>query len=240
MDALTFQDTFDFESGELLLLNKPLTWTSFDVVNKIRHLIRRNLGIRRIKVGHTGTLDPLATGLLLICTGKYTKRIGELLGLDKEYAGKMILGATTSSYDAETDVNKKYDINHISENLLIKTTDLFTGDISQIPPVYSAIKIEGIRAYRIARKDQEVKIKPRDVKISKFTITDYKLPEVSFLVECSKGTYIRSLVHDFGQAVNSGAYLNGLCRTRIGPYKLEDAMTIEQVEHIITSAKQNT
>jgi tRNA pseudouridine55 synthase len=211
-------------TDRLLLINKPLRWTSFDVVHKLRY----KLGIR--KIGHAGTLDPLATGLLIICTGKMTKQIDGYQGMEKEYTGKFIIGQTTPSYDLETEVSQAVDISHFSEVNLKQATVGLTGTIQQVPPLHSAIKVDGKRAYSLARKGQEAELKPREVTVTEFEITGISLPEVSFRIVCSKGTYIRSLARDFGNTLGVGAYLSELCRTRIGSFKLEDALTIEEVE----------
>ncbi len=235
------EKVFDFVNGELLLLDKPLGWTSFDVVNKVRHLIRRFLGIGKIKVGHAGTLDPLATGLLLICTGKMTKKINDLQGLDKQYTGKFFLGATTPSYDLETEIDAEFPIRHITEGMIRETADSFLGKIMQIPPAFSAIKVDGTRAYKLARDNKEVEIKAREVHIKSFEIINVDFPEVEFTVDCSKGTYIRTLAHDFGKKLNSGAYLKELRRTMIGDFIIQDALSIEQIEYLINSlAQQNS
>ena len=215
--------------GKTLLINKPLQWTSFDVVNKVRYLIKKSLNEKRIKVGHAGTLDPLATGLLILCTGKLTKRIGEYQGLEKEYIGKLTLGATTPSYDLETPIDKTFNIDYITEAMIRQTAKKFIGTISQIPPAFSARKINGERAYKKARRGEKVIMKPTDVVITQFDITKISLPVIEFRVVCDKGTYIRSLVRDFGEALNNGAYLAALCRTRIGKYKLEEALEIEDL-----------
>ena len=211
------------ESGRLLLVNKPFEWTSFDVVNKLRY----KLGIK--KIGHAGTLDPLATGLLIICTGKMTKRIEEFMGLEKEYTGKFVIGQTTPSYDLETEVSATTDISAVSAQQIHDAAASFVGIISQLPPLHSAIKVGGKRAYEFARSGRKLTLQPREVEIKEFTITDISLPEVAFRIVCSKGTYIRSIARDFGEALGVGAYLSELCRTRIGQYKLENAVSIEQV-----------
>lgn len=212
---------FNFAEGEVLLIDKPLTWTSFDVVRKIRNRIKIK------KVGHAGTLDPLATGLLVVCTGKKTKTIDQIQATDKEYTGVITLGATTPSYDLETEVDQTYPVEHITEELIKKTAESFIGDGEQIPPAHSAIKINGERVYKKARRGEEVIMKPRKITIKAFEITSINLPEVAFRVECTKGTYIRSLAYDFGKAINSGGHLSQLTRTKIGELKLEDALTIE-------------
>ncbi len=210
--------------GSVLLLNKPIGWTSFDVVNKLRYILKTK------KIGHAGTLDPLATGLLIICTGKMTKRIDEFQGLEKEYTGSFSLGQTTPSYDLETEPSSPVDISHLTDEKILKGTLPFIGKIQQVPPIHSAIKVDGKRAYSFARKGQELVLKPREVEIKEFEITRIVKPVISFRVVCSKGTYIRSLANDFGQALGVGAYLSELCRTRIGIYQLKDAMTLIEVK----------
>ncbi|RIJ41472.1 tRNA pseudouridine(55) synthase TruB [Pontibacter oryzae] len=214
---------YDFAAGEILLINKPLDWTSFDVVKKVRNTIRVK------KVGHAGTLDPLATGLLILCTGKFTKRIDEIQGQEKEYTGIIRLGETTPSYDRETEVTETKDISHLTEDDIKAAAQTFVGTIDQIPPIYSAVQIDGKRAYDLARKGKEVELKSRSVTIQAFDITSINGPEVTFKVICSKGTYIRSLAHDLGQKLGVGGHLSKLERTRIGEYKLEDALTIEDI-----------
>jgi tRNA pseudouridine55 synthase len=211
-----------FEEGQVILINKPLHWTSFDAVRKIRNMIRIK------KVGHAGTLDPLATGLLILCTGKFTKKINEYMAKEKEYTGTFTLGATTPTYDLESEPANFQPIDHLTEEAIHKMTGLFKGDILQVPPAHSAIKVEGKRVYELARKGKEVKLEPRKVTILDFDITKIEMPVVHFRVVCSTGTYIRSLANDFGQALGCGAYLSSLCRTRIGEFKLEDAMSIEE------------
>ena len=216
--------------GEILLINKPLKWTSFQVVNKIRWLIKSKFNIKKIKVGHAGTLDPLADGLLIICTGKMTKKIDQFQNLDKIYTGKFFLGATTPSYDLETELDSVKPINNISEKLISKALKSFNGKITQTPPIFSAIKHKGKKLYEYARKGETVKIKEREVLIYEFIITKYQLPELSFLVKCSKGTYIRSLANDFGEKLECGAYLSKLTRTAIGNHLLENSISIEDFE----------
>ncbi|MDW8331542.1 MAG: tRNA pseudouridine(55) synthase TruB [Cyclobacteriaceae bacterium] len=206
---------------KVLLVNKPVGWTSFDVVNKLR----KTLHIK--KIGHSGTLDPLATGLLVICTGKMTKKIPELTGLDKEYTGALLLGQSSPSHDRETEVNEVRDISGITPDKILNAASLFVGSIEQIPPAHSAVKVEGKRAYQLARKGELPELKPRTVVIHAFEITGINLPEVRFRVACSKGTYIRSLVRDLGEKLGTGAILTELCRTRIGNYHLADAQSIE-------------
>lgn len=228
---------FQFKEGEVLLLNKPLKWTSFQVVNKVRWLIRQELQVKKIKVGHAGTLDPLATGLLILCTGKKTKEIDNYQAQEKEYTGTLKLGVTTASYDAETEESENFPIDHISEEAIRQNCEKFIGDIEQKPPIFSAIKVGGQKLYEKARKGESVEIKSRQIKISEFEITAIEMPYVSFRVVCSKGTYIRSLAYDFGQALNSGAYLTALCRTRIGEYLLEDSISPEQFESLLEIKK---
>ncbi len=218
---------FDFVGGELLLIDKPLDWTSFDVVNFIRSFLRKMYNLKKLKVGHAGTLDPLATGLLIICTGKMTKRIDTYQGMEKTYTGSMILGASTPSHDGETDIDKSFDISHITHDQLHKNCDQFIGDIEQVPPLYSAIKIKGKRAYEYARKNDPLKLQPRKLHITEFSLEKIDLPTIDFKVRCSKGTYIRSLVRDFGVALDNGATLSGLKRTMIGEYSLDQAVTLE-------------
>lgn len=222
-----------FEEGRVLLINKPLHWTSFDAVRKIRNLIRIK------KVGHAGTLDPLATGLLIICTGKFTKRINEYMAQEKEYTGTFTLGAVTPTYDLESEPEQLKPFDHITTEQIIKTTELFTGTIQQIPPAHSAIKVDGKRVYELARQGKEVKLEPRTITIKEFEITQIEMPVVSFRVVCSTGTYIRSLAHDFGQALSCGAYLSSLCRTRIGAFPLAEADTIESFEQQVKAMHQN-
>jgi tRNA pseudouridine55 synthase len=210
------------DKGRILLINKPLRWTSFDVVNKLRYKLKIK------KIGHAGTLDPLATGLLIICVGKMTKRIEEFMGLEKEYTGKFVLGKTTPSYDLETPVTVEKDIAEITPEKIYAATLPFIGTISQLPPLHSAIRVGGKRAYEFARKGTEIELKPRQVEIQLFEITSINLPEVSFRIVCSKGTYIRSIARDFGQFLQVGAYLSELCRTRIGTFSLGEALDIEQ------------
>lgn len=218
----------DYKNGQVLLIDKPLNWTSFQVVNKLRWEIRQQFNIKKIKVGHAGTLDPLATGLLVICTGKQTKEIHIYQGQVKQYTGTFVLGATTPSYDLETEIDKTFPTTHITEALLHATTNEFVGDIQQKPPIFSAIKKDGKRLYEIARKGETVEIQPRQVSVLEFEITSVNLPEVTFRIVCSKGTYIRSLAHDFGVALNSGAHLSSLRRTRIGDFNVDKALTVEK------------
>ena len=212
----------NFEEGEVICIDKDLEWTSFDVVKKIRGALKIK------KVGHAGTLDPLATGLLILCTGKKTKTINDFMNSDKEYTGKMIIGKTTPSYDLETETNSEADISKITIDRIRKLLNKFTGEIMQIPPIFSAIKVDGKRSYKMARKGEEVIIKPRPVRIHEFEITAYDFPTLSFRVVCSKGTYIRSLAHDFGQALGVGAYLTELRRTKIGDITVDNAYNVQK------------
>lgn len=222
-----------FEQGQVLLINKPLEWTSFDAVRKIRNLVRIK------KVGHAGTLDPLATGLLIICTGKFTKRINEFMAQEKEYTGTFVLGATTPTYDLESEPVNHQSLEGITEEMIRQQTAPFVGEILQVPPAHSAIKKDGKRVYELARKGVEVKLEPRKITIKEFEITSIQGPVVGFRVVCSTGTYIRSLANDFGAKLGCGAYLSSLCRTRIGSFTLEQSMTMEQAEEYIRSALQN-
>jgi tRNA pseudouridine55 synthase len=223
----------EFAEGQLLLINKPYNWTSFDVVGKIRNAFKP----LKLKVGHAGTLDPLATGLLIICTGKMTKQIDTFQAQEKEYTGTMILGETTPSYDMETDADQKFDISHITEDEIRRACQQFIGDIQQYPPAHSAIKIDGERLYEKARRGEDVELRLRNVTISEFEITNITLPEINFRVVCSKGTYIRSLVNDFGKALDNGAYLSKLRRTRSGSYKIDDAHEVMELVTMIRELK---
>lgn len=228
---------FNFAEGEIILIDKPLTWTSFDVVGKIRNSIKP----LKVKVGHAGTLDPLASGLLILCTGKKTKIIDSLQAQEKEYTGTFYLGATTPSYDLETEIDERFDISGITEDQIKAATHKFMGDIEQFPPSHSAIKIGGERLYEKARRGEEVERRPRPVTINAFEITSINLPEVGFRVVCSKGTYIRSLVHDFGKVLNVGAHLSSLRRTRSGEFLVENSYKVmELVNHIKSLKTENT
>lgn len=220
----------NFEEGAVILIDKPLDWTSFDVVSKIRNTIRVK------KVGHAGTLDPLATGLLILCTGKMTKKIDEYQAREKEYEGELVLGKTTPSCDLETEVDQEFDISGITEEMIRNNVHPFIGTIQQVPPAFSAIKVNGVPLYKKARKGEVVEIKSREVTITEFEITDIQLPVVKFRVVCSKGTYIRSLVRDFGAALGNGAYMSGLRRTRIGDFRISDA---EQLPAFVEKNKVN-
>ncbi len=220
-------DVDDFKNGQLILIDKPLNWTSFQVVNKLRWVIRKKFNIKKIKVGHAGTLDPLATGLLIICTGKFTKKLNLLQAETKEYTGTITLGATTPSFDLETKIDKTFPTEHLTDKTIKDATNLFIGEIDQKPPLYSAIKKDGVRLYELARKGETTEIKSRKTTIFEFEITKIELPDVSFRVICSKGTYIRSLANDFGIALKSGAHLSALRRTKSGDYNIDDAITLE-------------
>ena len=230
MDNLTLDGIKD---GQILLFDKPLHWTSFQVVNKVRWLIKQKFDLKKLKVGHAGTLDPLATGLVILCTGKATKTIDSLMGQTKIYTGEFTLGGTTPSYDMETEVDKTFETSHITAELIQNTLPQFRGEIMQRPPIFSALKKEGKRLYEYARKGESVDIPKRQVNIDSFDITQDNFPKLSFKVQCSKGTYIRSLAYDFGEALNSGAYLSELRRTQIGDYKIREALSIEDFEKIL-------
>ena len=221
----------DFLEGQVLLIDKPLTWSSFQAVNKLKYVLKRKYDLpKKFKIGHAGTLDPLATGLLIICTGKFTKKITEIQAQTKEYTGTIVLGATTPSYDLETEVDATFPTEHINEALILETTKQFLGEIDQKPPVFSAIKKDGKRLYEHARAGEEVEIAFRKTTIYEFEITRIALPEIDFRVQCSKGTYIRSLAFDFGKTVQSGGYLSALRRTKIGDYSVENGITPEVFE----------
>ncbi len=229
----------NYLEGQLLLIDKPLGWSSFQAVNSIRWAIRRKFNLKKIKVGHAGTLDPLATGLLLICTGKLTKEIARYQGMPKEYTGEFILGATTPSFDLETTIDKSFPIDHLSDQRLIEAAKGFIGRQQQMPPVFSAIKKDGKRLYTYARENVDVAVEPREVVIHEFELTGIRIPEISFRVLCHKGTYIRSLIHDFGKAVDSGAHLTSLRRTKIGDYNVNKAWDpLKFQENLIGQAAQ--
>jgi len=219
----------DFLSGALLLIDKPQNWTSFDVVNKVRRAISRRLQIKKVKVGHSGTLDPMATGLLLICTGKWTKKLQALQGLPKQYSGTITLGGETPTYDKESEVIHKYSLVGTTCASVKEAMTDFVGDIQQIPPMFSAIKVNGKPLYKLARKGETISLEPRPVSIQRFEMTNCVLPEVDFQVDCSKGTYVRSIAHDLGQNLSCGGYLSALCRTRVGDYSLEDAWQLDSL-----------
>lgn len=217
----------NFVEGEVLYFDKPLKWTSFSVVNKVRYHLSRKLGVKKIKVGHAGTLDPLATGVMIVCTGKATKRIEDFQGQTKEYIATLRLGATTPSFDLEHPVDKIYPIKHITKELVEKTLKTFIGSIEQTPPVYSACKVEGERAYVLARRGEKVHLKPKTLVIDEIELLEYNMPIVKIRVVCSKGTYIRALARDIGIALQSGAYLVGLRRTKVGDVKIEECMPVD-------------
>jgi tRNA pseudouridine55 synthase len=228
-----------FETGQVLLFNKPPHWTSFDLVNKIRIMIRSHFGLKKIKTGHAGTLDPLATGLMIVCTGKETKNIEQFMGLEKEYTATIHLGETTPSFDLETGVDRQYPTNHISEDLVRSTILKFIGEQDQVPPLHSAKFIDGKRAYEFARKGQDIKLDPVKVFFREIELISFSLPDVRVRILCSKGTYIRSFARDLGEALGSGAYLSELQRTAIGPYRVEDAMDLEKFRLFLEQMKQN-
>lgn len=217
----------EYKEGQVLLVDKPLTWTSFQVVNKLRWEIRQRFNLKKIKVGHAGTLDPLATGLLILCTGKFTKKIEQYQAQEKEYTGTITVGGTTPSYDLESEIDTTFPIDHITEALIHKTTEQFIGEIDQKPPIFSALKKDGKRLYELARAGETTEIASRKIKITEFEITNINLPDIEFRVACSKGTYIRSLAYDFGIALNSGAHLSALRRTKIGNFSVENSLSLE-------------
>lgn len=225
----------EFQEGQILLLDKPLTWSSFQAVNKVKWALIKNLHLpKKFKIGHAGTLDPLASGLLIVCTGKFTKKIPELMGMVKEYTGTFHIGATTPSYDLETDVNKTFPTEHITPELIEKARLGFIGEIDQIPPVFSAIKKDGKRLYEHARAGETVEIKSRKIEILELELTRIALPEIDFRVVCSKGTYIRSLAYDFGEVLQSGAHLTALRRTKIGEFNVENAILVTDFQALVT------
>jgi tRNA pseudouridine55 synthase len=227
---------YEFKEGEVLLFNKPLHWTSFQLVNKVRWLVKRQLQVKKIKVGHAGTLDPLATGLMILCTGKKTKEIDQYQAAEKEYIGTLKLGATTPSYDGETAENYFFATQHITVEDIKKTMLTFHGEIQQMPPIFSALKVGGKKMYESARKGEEVAIKPRSIHIKELEILSINMPYVTFKVACSKGTYIRSLAFDIGKALNSGAWLCKLQRTKIGEYSIDNAIDITNFEEMMISS----
>lgn len=228
----------DFLSGQVILINKPLTWSSFQAVNKLKYILKRNYDLpKSFKIGHAGTLDPLATGLLVVCTGKFTKKITEIQSQTKEYTGTITVGATTPSYDLETAVDFYFPTDHINEKLVLETTNQFIGEIMQQPPVFSAIKKDGKRLYEHARAGETVEIAFRKTTIYSFEITKIALPHIDFKVSCSKGTYIRSLAFDFGKALHSGGHLSALCRSKIGDFTVEQATTPDQFEKLHSGEK---
>lgn len=217
----------DFIAGEVIPINKPYTWTSFQIVSKIRYHLSRRFNVKRFKVGHAGTLDPLATGVLLLCTGKATKRIEELQKQTKEYVAEIMLGATTPSYDMEHPVNETFPYEHITKEMVEEALKQFTGNIAQRPPLFSACKVDGKRAYDLARKGSDMELEPKQIRIDSIELLECDLPKITIKVVCGKGTYIRSLARDIGEVLQSGAYLTALTRTRIGDYRLEDCITPE-------------
>ena len=230
---MVIMETLDtYQEGRVLLIDKPLNWTSFQVVNKIRWLIKQQFSIKKIKVGHAGTLDPLATGLLILCTGKFTKKIETYQAQVKEYTGTITLGATTPSYDLESEIDEKFDISGISEADILKNTQQFLGKIQQQPPIFSALKQNGKRLYEYAREGSKIEIPSRAVTITEFEITKIELPCIEFRIVCGKGTYIRSLAHDFGKSLNNGAHLSSLRRTKIGEFRVQDAISVLEFENV--------
>ena len=223
----------DFISGELICIDKPLGWTSFDAVKRVRGAIQRRLHMKKFKVGHAGTLDPLATGVLLICTGRATRRIEELQAGDKEYVATIRLGATTPSYDLETEIDATYPWEHITREAVEEMLPRFTGRIMQVPPVFSAVKIDGKRAYNLARKGREVELKAKSLEIKEMELLRFDAPEMEIRIVCSKGTYMRALARDMGEALGSGAHLTGLRRTRVGKVKVEDCLSVEEAVKLI-------
>ena len=220
----------DIENGSIILVNKPYTWTSFQVVNKLKYHIKHKYGVKKFKIGHAGTLDPLATGLLIICIGKFTKRIEEFQAKEKEYTGVFRLGATTPCFDLEKPIDNEYPYIHITDDDILRVANSFIGEIDQTPPLFSAVKVEGKRAYELARENKEVELKSKKIIISEFEVKNINLPDVEFRIVCSKGTYIRSIARDFGLALNSGAHLIELERTRIGEFKLEEALNVNEFD----------
>ena len=230
---MSLENNNPYLNGQVLLIDKPLGWSSFQVVNKLRWLIRKHYNIKKIKVGHAGTLDPLATGLLIICTGKETKNINTYQAQEKEYTGTITLGGTTPSYDLETEIDQTFLTDHLTEKLLHKTTEQFTGEIQQKPPIFSAIKKDGKRLYELARAGETTEIQARTVTVHDFELTRIALPQVDFRISCSKGTYIRSIAHDYGQALKNGGHLSALRRTGIGNFRVENALSIEEFEEML-------
>lgn len=226
-------ENLDFIAGEVLLFDKELDWTSFDVVNRVRYMLCRKLGVKKLKVGHAGTLDPKATGLVILCTGKSTKKIESIQSEEKEYIATIKLGATTPSYDLESEENETFPTEHITQELIEEKLKDFIGEIDQVPPVFSAIKVNGKRAFNYAREGQELELKSRKITIYNIEILKFELPELVIRVECGKGTYIRSLANDIGKSLNSGAYLIGLRRTKIGNNNIEKAWSVEKFEETL-------
>ncbi len=231
------QTVFDFKTGEILLVDKPLNWTSFQVVNKLRWKIKNKIGVKKIKVGHAGTLDPLASGLLILCTGKKTKEIESYMGLEKLYSGSITLGSTRPSYDLETEIDGTFPTDHITPEMIHKLAKDMEGEQDQMPPIFSAKKIGGQTAYKLARRGEEVVLNPKKIQIHSFQITSIESNTVHFLISCSKGTYIRSIAHDFGLALNSGGHLSALRREKIGEYAVENAKNIDEWIDIIVNCE---
>ena len=229
----------DFIEGEILYIDKPLYWTSFRVVRVVRAKICQKLKIKKLKVGHAGTLDPLATGVMILCTGKKTKQIEELQALTKEYIARVRLGATTPSFDMETEVDQEFPVNHITEEMVKEVLKEFTGEIEQVPPVYSAVKVDGKRAYKYARENEDIELKPKLLVIDDIELIEFDLPEITIRVVCSKGTYIRALARDIGKALKSGAHLTGLSRIRIGEVTLDMCLKMDEVDQFIGNTLEN-
>jgi len=230
---------FDFIRGEILVLNKPLDWTSFDLVNKVRIMLCRLMKIKKLKIGHAGTLDPKATGVMVLCSGKLTKQIDEIQADEKEYVALLKVGATTPSFDLETEEDEQFATAHITRETLENVLPSFVGAIEQIPPAYSAIKVDGKRAYKLARKGKEVELKAKMLVVKEIEILRFEMPEIELRIVCSKGTYIRALARDIGKALNSGAYLKGLIRTRIGEYSIDQSLDLTELADML-SAHFNT
>lgn len=236
---MNINKSYNFEAGEILLVDKPLKWTSFDLVKRIRTRVCKHLGVKKLKVGHAGTLDPLATGLMIICTGRATKQIDSYLSDTKEYIAKIMVGATTPSFDLESEIDHTYPFNHITKEMVENVLKSFLGEISQTPPIFSAIKIDGQRAYDLARSGQEVEMVSRKVTMLELELIDFQLPMLEIRIKCSKGTYIRSFARDLGLALNSGGYLAGLIRTKIGDFSLEQAHNANELLLFLENLKQN-
>ncbi len=232
-------EDFDFIQGEILVLNKPLDWTSFDLVNKVRNMLCRLMRIKKLKIGHAGTLDPKATGVMVLCSGKLTKKIDEIQADEKEYIAVLKMGATTPSYDLETEEEEHFQTSHITREMVENVLQLFIGTIEQIPPAYSAIKVNGKRAYQYARKGTEIELKSKTLVIKEIELLRYEMPEIELRIVCSKGTYIRALARDIGKALNSGAYLIRLQRTRIGNYTLEQSLDLTELADMLSAYFQN-
>lgn len=230
----TESKNFDFIRGEILVLNKPLDWTSFDLVQKVRNMLCRLMKIKKLKVGHAGTLDPKATGVMVLCSGKSTKKIDEIQADEKEYIALLKVGATTPSFDLETEEDGRFKTEHITRELIEKILPLFVGSIEQIPPVYSAVKVDGKRAYQFARKGKEIELKSKMLVIKEIELLRVEMPEIELRIVCSKGTYIRALARDIGKALDSGAYLIGLKRTRIGEYSIDQSLDLAELADMLS------